>query len=181
MTVTKTDLKDCFIIEMPLFGDSRGFFMESFNQAKFKEQAGFSFEIKQVNFASSSKGALRGLHYQESPFAQAKLVGVTRGSVLDVVVDMRKDSPSFLKSLNVVLDNPGKMLYVPKGFAHGYKCLEDDSLFFYYVDEFYSPENEKGIRYNDPDLGVDWELDAEPIVSQKDLQQPLLKDIDNKF
>ncbi|MEQ9231772.1 MAG: dTDP-4-dehydrorhamnose 3,5-epimerase [Cyclobacteriaceae bacterium] len=181
MNIEITPLKDCFLIDVPKFGDDRGFFMESFNKAHFKEKTGIDFDIKQVNFASSSKDALRGLHYQDKPFAQAKLVGVTRGAVLDVVVDIRKDSPSYLQNFKAVLDDPNKMLYVPKGFAHGYKSLEDDTLFFYFVDEFYSPQNEKGVLYNDPTLDIDWELDKTPVVSSKDLKQPSLNHVQNNF
>ncbi len=181
MNIEITPLKDCFLIDVPKFGDDRGFFMESFNKAHFKEKTGIDFDIKQVNFASSSKDALRGLHYQDKPFAQAKLVGVTRGAVLDVVVDIRKDSPSYLQNFRVVLDTPSKMLYVPKGFAHGYKSLVDDTLFFYFVDEFYSPENEKGVLYNDPSLDIDWELTDDPVVSAKDLKQPTLDHVQNNF
>lgn len=181
MTVSETGLEGCFLLELDSFGDDRGFFMESFNQQRVEEALGTTFDVKQVNFASSSKNAIRGLHYQDKPHAQAKLVGVTRGAVLDVVVDLRKDSPSYLKNFKVVLDRPSLQLFVPKGFAHGYKALEDDSFFYYFVDEFYAPKSEKGIFYKDAELAIDWELTEEPNVSPKDLAQPTLDKVENAF
>lgn len=181
MTVTETPLKDCVLIEHKSFGDDRGFFMESFNLERFKNESGMDFEVRQVNFAESSKNVLRGLHYQDKPFAQAKLVGVTRGAVMDVIVDIRKDSPTYLQHYSVVLDRPTVQLYVPRGFAHGYKALEDHSLFYYFVDEFYAPDHEKGLLYSDEVLSIDWQLSNTPIVSEKDLAQPLAKDMQNKF
>ena len=180
MKVIETGLVDCKVVEMAKFGDERGFFMEAFNQKGLSE-SGIDLEIKQVNFASSSKNVLRGLHYQDKPHSQAKLVGVTRGAVLDVVVDLRKDSETYLKHVKVLLDRPDKLLYVPDGFAHGYKALQDDTLFYYFVDAFYAPDHEKGLLYNDPSIGIDWDLIEEPIVSPKDLLQPTLEHVRNNF
>ena len=181
MKVTETSLKDCFLIDLNSFGDDRGFFMESFNHSRIEEALGMDFNVKQVNFASSSKNVLRGLHYQDSPHAQTKLVGTTQGAVLDVVVDIRKDSPTYLQHYKVVLDRPALQLLVPKGFAHGYLSLKEDTLFYYFVDEFYSPTHEKGVLYNDPEIKIDWLLTEEPVVSEKDLAQPIIANVINNF
>lgn len=181
MTVSETGLKDCYLIELDSYGDDRGFFMESFNRNRILEAIDITFEVKQVNFAASAKNVLRGLHYQDKPYAQTKLVGVTRGAVMDLVVDIRKDSPTYLQHFKVILDRPTKQLLVPKGFAHGYLSLEDDTLFYYFVDEFYAPDHEKGVLYNDPELRIDWDFSEDPIVSPKDLKQPKLADVLNNF
>ncbi len=181
MKITKTPLKDCYYIETRSFGDERGFFMEAFNQQKIHDELGISFDVKQVNFASSAKSVLRGLHYQDAPFSQTKIVGVTRGAVLDVAVDLRKNSPSYLQHYGVVLDHPSKLFLVPRGVAHGYYTLSDNTLFFYFVDAPYSPDHELGIIYNDATLNINWQLVEEPIVSQKDLNQPTLDKIKNNF
>lgn len=169
MKLIETNLKDCFVIEMPKFGDERGFFLESFNSKKLKE-AGITFDVKQVNFATSQKNVLRGLHFQESDAAQAKIVGVISGAVLDVVVDYRKESPTFLKHFKLVIDTPEKFLIIPRGFAHGYYSLADQTIFHYAVDNYYAPQSERGLRYDDPALAIDWDLKVAPIVSKKDLQ-----------
>ncbi|MCP4457794.1 MAG: dTDP-4-dehydrorhamnose 3,5-epimerase [Cytophagales bacterium] len=181
MKITETPLKDCYLVESTTFGDERGFFMEAFNKQKLKEELNVELEIKQVNFASSSKNVLRGLHYQDAPHSQTKLVGVTHGAVLDVAVDLRKNSPSYLKSYSVLLDHPSKLFLVPKGFAHGYYTMSDDTLFFYFVDTPYSPQHELGILYNDPELAVDWGQLIDPVVSKKDLNQPTLDNVRNHF
>jgi dTDP-4-dehydrorhamnose 3,5-epimerase len=181
MKVTPTPLQDCYLIEIDKKGDDRGFFMESFNQDALYKELGIRFEIKQVNFAGSSKNVLRGLHYQDAPFGQAKLVGVARGAVMDVVVDIRKNSPTYLKHFKTVLDRPNLLVMVPPGFAHGYYSLMDDTMFYYFVDAFYSPDHEKGILYNDNNLGINWEIDGGPIVSPKDLNQPKLNEVVNHF
>lgn len=174
MNIIETPLKDCYLIEVPFVEDNRGFFMEVFNQQKLNKELDIQFEIKQVNVSNSFKNVLRGLHYQDPPCAQTKLVGVMQGAVHDVVVDLRKDSPTYMKHYKATLDQPNKFMLVPYGFAHGYNTLEDNTLFYYFVDAFYSPEHEKGIRYNDNDLNIDWGFLAEPIVSERDLKQPLL-------
>lgn len=181
MKITETPLKDCYLIEVTSFGDERGFFMEAFNQDRLNQELGLQFEVKQVNFASSSKNVLRGLHYQDAPYSQTKLVGVTRGAVYDMVVDLRKDSPTYLKSYKATLDEPGKLLLVPRGLAHGYYTLENDTLFYYFVDAVYSPDHEKGVLYNDKELNLDWGFSDDPIVSQKDLNQPTLAEVQNNF
>lgn len=181
MKVIPTPLRDCVLIEVAAKGDDRGFFMESFNQKRLFDATGITFEIKQVNFAGSGRNVLRGLHYQDAPYSQAKLVGVTRGKVMDVVVDIRKDSPTYLQHFKTILDRPNLLLLVPKGFAHGYYSLEDDTFFYYFVDAFYSPDHEKGILYNDASLAIDWELLDKPIVSEKDLNQPNLAHVVNHF
>lgn len=181
MKVSETPLKDCYLLNVKSFGDERGFFMESFNKSVLEQELGVTIDIKQVNFASSAKNVLRGLHYQDTPYAQTKIVGVTQGAVMDVVVDLRKDSPTYLQHYKIILQNPGDLLLVPKGFAHGYLSLKDDTLFYYFVDAYYAPDSEKGVLFNDPELGIDWEFDEEPIVSQKDLNQPTLQNVANHF
>lgn len=176
MEVIQTGLKDCVIIKSKAFGDERGFFLESFHQNKLKD-LGVNMEIKQINFAKSQKNVLRGLHFQLPPFEQSKLVGVISGSVLDVVVDLRPESPSHLKSFCFEINTPDTFFFVPRGFAHGYFTKTDDTIFHYAVDNFYSPPHEAGVRYDDPDLNIDWGNTAQAIVSQKDLKQPLLKEI----
>lgn len=173
MEVIDTPLKDCFVIKVPVYGDNRGFFLESFNQRKLKEK-GIDFEVKQVNFAKSEQNVLRGLHYQEAPNAQSKLVGVINGAVLDVVVDIRPESPTYLKHYKIILDSNDTFLLVPKGFAHGYHTLQDDTIFYYAVDQFYAPDSENGIRFDDQKLGINWELRTTPKISEKDLNQPFL-------
>ena len=171
MEVIKTPLKDCLIIKTKMFGDDRGFFMESFNQQQFLEN-GIDFEVKQINFAKSGKNVLRGLHFQKNPHAQTKLVGVISGAVLDVVVDMRKDSPTFKQSYSLKIESRDTFLLIPKGFAHGYYTLEENTIFYYAVDNFYNPEAESGLIYNDEQLNIDWGLIGLPLISEKDLKQP---------
>jgi dTDP-4-dehydrorhamnose 3,5-epimerase len=176
MEVIDTPLLGCKVIKNTSFGDERGFFMESFNQQKF-EQSGLNFQVCQMNLARSEKNVLRGLHYQKGSSAQAKLVGVISGSVLDVVVDIRPDSATFKKYFKFKLQNINDLIFVPRGCAHGYLSLEDDTTFYYLVDNQYDPKNEAGIRYNDPELSIDWSLTSDPIVSEKDQKQPLFNSI----
>ena len=171
MEVIETPLKDCLIIKAQVFGDERGFFLESFNQKKLKE-AGINFEVKQINFAKSTRNVLRGLHYQIDPFAQSKLVGVISGAVIDVVVDIRKNSPTFRQHFGLEISSRETFLLVPRGFAHGYYTLADETVFYYAVDNFYHPEAERGLFYNDPTLKIDWGLVGLPTVSGKDQRQP---------
>lgn len=173
MEIISTPLSDCYIIKTQFFGDDRGFFLESFNQKKLQDHK-LDFEVLQINFAKSRKNVLRGLHYQKAPFAQSKLVGVIAGEVIDVVVDMRQSSPTFKQHFKLKIDSPDIFLLIPKGFAHGYYTLANDTIFYYAVDQLYSPENEHGVLYSDPALNIDWEYEGEPIVSMKDQQQPLL-------
>ncbi|WP_179344628.1 dTDP-4-dehydrorhamnose 3,5-epimerase [Winogradskyella ursingii] len=179
MRVVKTSLEGCFIIQPRIFKDVRGYFMESFNQEKFKNKTGLDICFVQDNESLSSKGVLRGLHFQQGEFAQAKLIRVIKGSVLDVVVDLRKNSETFGKHFSVELSEKNKnQLFVPRGFAHGFVVLEDQTLFSYKCDNYYNKSSESGIMYNDPLLNIDWRLsEKEFILSEKDLSLPNFKDL----
>ena len=179
MKVTETKLKGCFMIEPKLFKDSRGYFFESFNQNRFNELIGKNIDFVQDNESFSSKGVLRGLHFQAGEYAQAKLVRVVKGSVLDVVVDIRKDSPTFSKHFSIELSEKNKtQLFIPRGFAHGFIVLSDTAVFAYKCDNFYNKASEQGLRYDDPSLGIDWKLPQHGfIVSDKDLVLPTLSTI----
>jgi dTDP-4-dehydrorhamnose 3,5-epimerase len=170
MKVIETKLKDCYIIEPTIFGDDRGYFFESFNKEKFKELTGKEIEFIQDNEAFSNRGVLRGLHFQKGEFAQAKLIRVVKGKVLDVVVDVRPESKTFGEVFTCVLSAENKkQLFVPRGFAHGYSVLEDNTVFVYKCDNYYQPKSESGIVYNDRTLSIDWMLSAsEIILSEKD-------------
>ncbi|CAI8251019.1 MAG: dTDP-4-dehydrorhamnose 3,5-epimerase [Polaribacter sp. SA4-10] len=172
MIVTETNLAGCFIIEPIVFNDERGSFFESFNKIEFKEKTGLEVEFVKDNQSISHKGVLRGLHFQENEFAQAKLVRVVKGKVLDVVVDLRKESQTFGKSFSIILSGENnKQLFVPRGFAHGFYVLENETIFNYKCDNYYHKEVEKGIRYNDSDLAIDWSLkDEKVILLEKDRQ-----------
>ena len=176
MKVTETKLKGCFIIEPKLFKDSRGYFFESFNQHRFNELIGKNIDFVQDNESFSSKGVLRGLHFQTGEYAQAKLVRVIKGMVLDVVVDLRKDSPTFSKHFSIELSEDNKkQLFVPRGFAHGFIVLSETAVFSYKCDNFYNKESESGIIFNDTDLNIDWVLPKEDlIISEKDKNLPEL-------
>jgi len=170
MKIEATPLKDCFIIHDTVHGDARGYFIETFNQKDFKAASGLDISFVQDNQSKSSKGVLRGLHMQSGDAAQAKLVRVLDGAVLDVAVDLRKGSPSFGHhyAIELTADNH-KQFFVPAGFAHGFVVLSETATFFYKVDKFYQPGNEVGIMYNDKDLNIDWKLDSsEFIFSAKD-------------
>jgi len=170
MRVEQTPLKDCFIIHEKVHGDDRGYFIETYNTRDFKAATGLDIEFVQDNQSRSSKGVLRGLHMQRGAAAQAKLVRVLEGAVLDVAVDLRKGSPSFGQhhAIELTVDN-NKQFYVPAGFAHGFVVLSEFATFFYKVDKFYEPGNEVGIMYNDADLNIDWQLpNSELIFSEKD-------------
>ena len=179
MTATETKLRGCFIIEPKVFKDPRGYFFESFNQNKFNELIGKTIDFVQDNESFSSKGVLRGLHFQTGAYAQAKLVRVIEGAVLDVVVDMRKESPTFSEHFSIELSEDNKrQLFVPKGFAHGFIVLSETAIFSYKCDNFYNKASEQGLRYDDPSIGIDWKLPAnEFIVSEKDLVLPTLSNI----
>lgn len=179
MKVEATHIKDCYVINPTIFEDDRGYFFESYNQNKFKELTGINFHIVQTNQSLSHRGVLRGLHFQKAPNAQAKLVRVVKGSVIDVCVDLRKGSKTFGEHVAVKLsaDN-NKQLFVPKGFAHGFITLENDTTFCYQCDDFYNKPSESGIIFNDPQLKVDWYLNSEEfVVSNKDLELPTLEQI----
>jgi dTDP-4-dehydrorhamnose 3,5-epimerase len=170
MTIEQTPLKDCFIIHEKVHGDARGYFIETYNQRDFKAASGLDIEFVQDNQSRSTKGVLRGLHMQRGASAQAKLVRVLEGAVLDIAVDLRKGSPSFGQhyAIELTADNR-KQFFVPAGFAHGFVVLSETATFFYKVDKFYEPGNEVGIMYNDKDLNIDWRLaESEIILSEKD-------------
>lgn len=170
MNVVSTEIEGVYIIEPQVFGDERGYFFESFNAKHFHAQTGIEVTFVQDNESRSRKGVLRGLHFQREPHAQAKLVRVVQGRVLDVAVDIRKDSSTFGKYVAVELSGDNKrQLFIPKGFAHGYVVLEDNTVFQYKCDEYYHPESEDGIAWNDPQLGIEWGIhESEVILSEKD-------------
>ncbi|MGB0506282.1 MAG: dTDP-4-dehydrorhamnose 3,5-epimerase [Pikeienuella sp.] len=183
MQIEPTAIADVKIITPRRFGDNRGWFTESFNAARMDE-AGFSYNWVQDNHSySATKGTLRGLHYQAPPFAQAKLVRVTAGSVLDVAVDIRVGSPSYLQWVAVELSaENGRQLLIPKGFLHGFITLVEDSEMQYKVDAPYSGEADGSVRFDDAEIGVDWGLDmAEAVLSDKDREAPELNEIENPF
>jgi dTDP-4-dehydrorhamnose 3,5-epimerase len=178
MQFIPTEINGLIIIEPKAFGDSRGYFLESFKKDLFEKHIG-KIDFIQENESRSSKGVLRGLHLQKPPFAQAKLVRVVEGEVIDVALDVRKDSPTFGKSISIILSAENKrQFFVPRGFAHGFAVLSDYAIFQYKIDNIYSAENEVGIIYNDPDLNVDWEIEKEKmLLSAKDLQLPKFKEV----
>jgi dTDP-4-dehydrorhamnose 3,5-epimerase len=178
LRIQTTPLKDCFIIEPSVYKDSRGLFFESFNKKLFYENTGLDIEFVQDNQSESTYGVLRGLHYQTGKMAQAKLVRAILGKVLDVVVDLRKDSETFGKHIAVILDSKErKQLFVPRGFAHGFITLSDRSIFSYKCDNYYDKSSEGGIIYNDATLSIDWHLPKEDfIISEKDLLLPTFKE-----
>ena len=174
MDIENTPLKDCFIIKPKIHKDHRGIFFETFNEKDFREASGITTPFVQDNQSCSTRGVLRGLHFQTGEMAQAKLVRVAKGEVLDVVVDLRKDSESFGKSFWVVLNDENHwLLYVPRGFAHGFVTLSETAVFCYKCDNFYHKESESGIVYNDATLSIDWHLSEEElIVVERDLELP---------
>ena len=179
MTFTRTEIPDVVVIEPTVHGDSRGYFVETFRQDKLEEFLGYKINFCQDNESKSSKGVLRGLHYQLPPHAQTKLVRVIQGRVLDVAVDIRRNSPTFGKYVAVLLSAENKkQLLVPRGFAHGFVVLEDDTVFAYKVDNYYSPECDRGIAFDDKNLNIDWLLNHDELnLSAKDTKQPKLFDI----
>ena len=183
MKFTRTKIPDVIIIEPKVHGDDRGYFVETFRADKLEEFLGYKIKFCQDNESKSSKGVLRGLHYQLAPAAQTKLVRVIQGSVLDVAVDIRKGSPTFGQYVSVKLTGENKkQLLVPRGFAHGFVVLENDTTFAYKVDNYYSPENDRGISFDDIDLDIDWILDKEELnLSVKDKIQPKLSETNDTF
>lgn len=174
MGITETKLKDCFILEPQVFQDSRGYFFESFNQKNFLDATGQHVNFIQDNETFSTKGVLRGLHFQTGNYAQAKLVRVIKGRVLDIAVDVRQDSPTFgeFQALELSEDNK-KQFFLPRGFAHGFVVLSDTAIFAYKCDNYYNKESEAGIIYNDPTLNIDWQLsENELLLSDKDKMLP---------
>lgn len=182
MNIIETKLDSVLIIEPKIFGDHRGWFTETYNLASF-EKAGLPTNFIQDNHSfSATKGTLRGLHYQLNPKAQTKLVRCTKGAIFDVAVDIRKGSPTYGEWVGIELSEKNKkQLLVPKGFAHAFMTVTDNAEVQYKVDELYSPENDRGIIWNDPSIGIEWPIDIQPILSQKDEKAPLLKDADNNF
>lgn len=179
MQVEKTKLADCFIIHDTVFGDSRGYFFESFNKKTFFEKTGLDINFVQDNQSKSSKGVLRGLHFQHGEFAQAKLVRVLQGKVLDIAVDLRRNSPTFKQCLAVELSEDSRtQFFVPRGFAHGFVVLSETATFFYKCDNLYNKASEGGVIYNDPELNIDWKLPSKKLlISEKDQVLPTLKEV----
>jgi len=180
MRFTRTDIEDVVIIDPEVHGDERGYFVETFRQDKLEAFLGFKVPFCQDNESKSSRGVLRGLHYQLPPAAQSKLVRVIKGRVLDVAVDIRKGSPTFGKYVAVELNEENKrQLFVPRGFAHGFVVLEDDTVFAYKVDSYYSPENDRGIAFDDRQIGIEWPVALSELkLSRKDTVQPSLEKAD---
>ena len=173
MKFSRAEIPDIIIIEPKVFSDERGCFFESFKQNELNEFLGYDINFCQDNESKSSHGVLRGLHYQEPPFAQAKLVRVIQGSVLDVTVDIRKNSPTFGKHISIELnDQNKKQLFKPRGFSHVFVVLSEIAIFTYKVDNYYNKESDRGIAFNDSELGIDWKIDDENLqISYKDLNQ----------
>ena len=178
----RTEIPEVIIVKPRVFGDERGFFMETYKKSDF-EKAGIDTDFVQDNHSKSVKGVLRGLHYQLEPKAQGKLVRCIRGKIFDVAVDIRRGSPTFGKWIGVELSEENKlMLWIPKGFAHGFLTLSEEAEIVYKVSGAeYSPEDDRNIRWNDPDIGIEWPLEGEPILSEKDKTAPSLKDAEVNF
>lgn len=182
MKIINTSLKGVLIIEPTVYGDNRGWFMETYND-RFLKQKGLNYHFVQDNHSySAKKGTIRGLHYQLNPKAQTKLIRCTKGAIYDVAVDIRKGSPTYGKWFGIELSEENKkQLLIPKGFAHGFLTLTDDVEVQYKVDEFYSPKNDRGIIWNDPEINIHWPLTVQPILSEKDQNAPLLRNAENNF
>lgn len=184
MEIIKTELEGVLIIEPKVFGDNRGWFTETYSK-KALEEAGVNVEFVQDNHSySAQKGTLRGLHFQMNPMAQCKLVRCTAGRIIDVAVDFRKGSPTYKKFVGVELSAENKrQLLIPKGFGHAFLTISDDVEVQYKVDAYYAPDCDRSVRFDDPDIGIDWSQwgDCEPVLSEKDKKAPLLKDSDCNF
>ncbi len=183
MNVQETTLKDCLLIHDTVYKDDRGYFFESFNLKKFNNLTGANVNFVQDNQSRSVRGVLRGLHFQQGEHAQAKLVRVLQGDVLDVAVDLRRSSPTFGQYYSVVLTKASQtQLYIPRGFGHGFIVLSNEADFFYKCDNYYNKESEGGIIYNDPDINIDWMLhDKELLISPKDMELPALRSYSTLF
>jgi dTDP-4-dehydrorhamnose 3,5-epimerase len=180
MEIENFEIPNIVLIKPSVFEDSRGYFFESYNKNKFLE-AGITDDFVQSNQSLSQKGVLRGLHFQMPPFAQSKLVRVIKGEVLDIAVDIRKNSPTYGKHISVILSEENKnILYVPEGFAHGFLTLKDDTIFSYKCGNVYNKEAERGIMWNDSQLNIDWKI-AEPLLSPKDMVNVSFKDFESPF
>lgn len=182
MNVIKTDIEGVVVIEPRVFDDARGYFFESYSKRRFDE-AVRPVEFVQDNESMSTRGVIRGLHFQRPPFSQSKLVRCVRGAVLDVVVDIRRGSPTYGRHVAVELTGENRrQLFVPRGFAHGFAVLSDEAVFQYKCDNYYHPESEGGISIADHSLGIDWRIDpAEAILSEKDLRNPMFSDFESPF
>lgn len=179
-TFITTSIEGVFIIEPKKYGDNRGYFMETYKESDFKE-AGITNVFVQDNQSKSKKGVLRGLHFQKK-YPQAKLVRCIEGEVFDVCVDLRKDSPTYGKWEGVILSaEKGNQFMIPRGFAHGFVVLSETATFCYKCDEFYHPEDEGGLMWNDPDIGIEWPYDGEIFLSEKDKIHPIIKELKERF
>jgi len=181
MKIIPTEINECFIVEPKVFTDQRGYFLESFNQKTFAQNTGLDIHFVQDNLSFSTKGVLRGLHYQAGEFAQAKLVQVLQGKVLDVAVDIRPNSKTFGKHIAIELSAENKrQFFIPKGFAHGFLVLSDTALFHYKCDNFYDKEHERAIAFDDKTIGIDWNFSEEKmIISERDLNNCSLENLEN--
>ena len=181
MQFKRFEIDGPLLIEHRIFGDDRGYFFESFRKDEFQHQAGRNIDFVQDNISKSSCGVLRGLHFQAPPFAQAKMVRVVVGKVMDIIVDIRKGSPTYGKHIKVELSEENKYsLYVPVGFAHGFACLSESCIFEYKCSNYFNKESEGAIRWNDSTLDIDWGVDN-PVLSDKDKIAPLLRELDSPF
>jgi dTDP-4-dehydrorhamnose 3,5-epimerase len=181
MQIQTTPFKDLLLIQPNVFRDDRGYFFEPFNEARFRVETGLNISFVQDNESMSNAGVLRGMHFQMPPKAQAKLIRVTRGRVLDVVVDLRKTQPTFMKYFAHELSEENKtQMFVPEGFAHGFAVLEDHTIFSYKCSNYYSKEHDRSLAYNDPSVGIEWMLDN-PIISEKDLTAGLFSTFESPF
>jgi dTDP-4-dehydrorhamnose 3,5-epimerase len=183
MNLIKTKIKDLYIIEPDVFGDDRGYFFESYTKKKLDNLLPEKYVFVQDNESKSSYGVLRGLHYQLAPYSQTKLVRVLQGIVYDVAVDLRKEAPTFGEWIGVELTGENKKQFlIPKGFAHGFVVLSETAVFAYKCDEYYNPEAERGIVYNDPELGIDWMIDSDDIMlAEKDKNWPVMAEAEMNF
>ncbi|WP_040726101.1 dTDP-4-dehydrorhamnose 3,5-epimerase [Thiomicrorhabdus sp. Kp2] len=183
MEFVKQSISDILLIKPKVFGDDRGYFVETFRQDKFEEAIGYQVNFIQDNESKSSRGVLRGLHFQLPPFSQSKLVRVIEGKVLDVAVDIRQGSPTFGRVVTAELSSDNKhQLFIPRGFAHGFVVLSDTAIFAYKVDNYYSPECDRGLAFNDTNLKINWQLPGGELkLSDKDLKQPGLVDLEACF
>lgn len=178
MNIIPTAISGVLILEPKVFGDARGFFFESFNQQRFNAAVGFDVQFVQDNHSLSAKGVLRGLHFQTQPMGQGKLVRAVKGEVFDVAADIRPDSPTFRKWVGVHLSAENKrQLWIPRGLAHGFLVLSDQAEFLYKADNYYSPEHERSIRWDDPGIGIKWPMTWAPNLSQKDAIAPTLAEV----
>lgn len=181
MKLIETKIKDLYILDPRVFGDDRGYFFESFNSQTFQELIGEEVEFVQDNQSMSGENIVRGLHFQNPPFAQGKLVRVIKGEVIDVAVDIRKDSPTYGEHVSIRLSGENnRMFWIPPGFAHGFSSLEEGTIFSYKCTNYYSKESEGSVAWDDPELNINWGVEN-PIISEKDQESPLFRDLKSKF